>query len=67
MKKTGVAGSSRKAGTPTGQHLSLGMDTTFPDSARSLTFFSASLVHGCRIGLLKSATRNIGFGLSRSL
>ena len=53
---------TEKAGTPTGQQRSLGVETMRPDCARSLAWRRASLVHSCRIVLLRSARRNVGCG-----
>jgi hypothetical protein len=43
-----------------GQHLSFGVRSIVSVSARSLSLRNCSLAQGCRIGLLRSATRLVG-------
>ena len=49
-----------------GQHRSLGVNMTIAVRARSLTLRSSSLTQGRRMGLLKSATRSVGWAFSPS-
>src|SRR6266700_8226636 len=53
-------GESRNAVTPFGQQLALGETTSFPDRTSSLRLRTTSLAQGCRMGLLRSATRSVG-------
>jgi hypothetical protein len=60
-KKIGSMMNIMKPGTPAGRQLDRAVKPIPPESTFSFSRFMTSLAHGFRLGLLRSATRNVGW------